>query len=482
MGMSITKNLMYNLLLQIVNMVLPLVTVPYVSRILGTDGVGIYSYTYSITLYFIIVGTIGLSMYGIRQVAYTRDNKEDLSRTFWSILILRIITTSLATVLYVVIFWNSQTYREIFMLQTIVIVAAMIDVSWLYMGLEDFKKTVTRNLVVKLIGVCLIFALIKDRSDLELYVLINVLMLLLGNLVMWLYLPKTVKRVSLSIKDITGHLVPTIQLFIPQIAIQVYVVLDKSMLGWLANVDEVGLYTQSEKLIKAGLALVTALGTVMMPRMSNIFVRGDKETMNRYLNTCLRGVAYVAVPMSVGIAGVSNEFVPWFLGSEFEAATYLMMVLAPITFFIAMSNVMGMQYLLPSNRINEFTVSVTAGAAVNLALNFMLIPSYKALGACISTLVAEFSVTSIQFFFLKKDVDIKSYVQGLIKYIFACVILFVCVRSIGRAMGVGVITTLVQCVSGFVIYTLILKLLRESVNDRMIKTIIDRSRKILHKV
>lgn len=470
---------MYNILFQIVNIIFPLVMMPYLSRILGTDGIGIYSYTYSITQYFIIAGTIGLALYGSRQIAYTRDNKDIMSRNFWSIIIIRIIMGGLATVLYASIFWNTQTYKEIYMIQTINIVAAMTDISWLYIGLEDFKKIVTRNLIVKLIGVCLIFVLIKSRSDLNLYVLINALMVLLGNLVMWIYLPSIVKKIRFRIKDITAHLAPAIKLFIPQISIQVYVVLDKSMLGWLANVDEVGLYTQSEKLIKAGLVLVTAIGTVMMPRMSNIFSCGDKETMDRFLNITLRGVAYVAIPMSIGITSISNGLVPWFLGSGFETATYLMMALAPITFFIAMSNVMGMQYLIPSNRIKDFTASVTGGAIINLVLNYILIPSLKALGACISTVVAEFSVTAIQYYCLRENIDVKFYIKGLIKYIFAGVIMYLCVKFVGMVMGVGILATLVECLTGFIIYILILKLLRESVNDRIFKYIRSKLKKHL---
>lgn len=474
MRQSIAKNLMYNLLLQVATLVLPLITVPYVSRILGAQGIGTYSYTLSITQYFIIMGTLGLTIYGNRQIAYARDDKEKMSRTFWSIFVLRVITTGFATLLYSVIFWNTQTYREIYMIQTINIVAAMIDISWLYMGLEDFKKTVTTNLTVKIIGVCLIFTLVKTSEDFNLYVLINVLMALLGNLVMWMYLPGTVIRVKLRLNDFTDHLAPAIQLFIPQIAIQVYVVLDKIMIGALANVVEVGYFEQSEKIVKAVMGLVTALGIVMLPRMSNIFANGDKGKMDRYLNKSLQGVAYVAVPLTVGIASISNEFVPWFFGPGFEPVTYLMMALTPILFFIAMSNVMGTQYLLPSNRTKEFTASVTTGAVVNVILNLILIPQMKALGACIATVAAEFAVTAIQYYYLRREVDNKAYLKGLVKYIIAAVIMFVGVRVIGTSMGVGITTTVVQCSIGFVVYVAVLAILREEMNATLFGIMIGR--------
>ncbi|MGF2618134.1 flippase [Rossellomorea vietnamensis] len=471
MGKSITKNLMYNLILRIVTMVLPLVTLPYVSRILGAEGVGIYSYTYSITQYFIILGTVGLTLYGNRQIAYTRDDQEKMSRTFWSIFLLRIITTGLATLIYASIFWNSENYNIVFMLQTVLIIAAMLDISWLYLGREDFKKTVLVNLSVKIVGVILIFILVRDSNDLYLYIIINVLMLLLASLSLWYYLPSTVKMVKPKISDISEHITPALQLFVPQIAIQVYVLLDKTMIGVLSNVEQVGFYAQSEKLIKAGLALVTALGTVMMPRMSNIFANGDTKTMIKYLNISLKAVAFIAVPMSVGLASLSSEFVPWFLGTEFEPAIILMVVLSPILFFIAMSNVMGTQFLLPSNRTKEFTISVTIGAVVNLTMNFILIPEFGALGACIATIIAEISVTSIQYYYLRNELRLKDFYLGFSKYLIAALFMFIIIKPLGLLMGVGISTTITQFILGVSIYWLVLTLLKEEINNMLVKKI-----------
>ena len=477
MGQSIVKNLFYNLLLQVITMVLPLITVPYISRVLGAQGIGIYSYTLSITQYFIIIGTIGLSLYGNRQIAYTRDDKQKMSKTFWSILFLRFVTTGSSTVIYYLIFKDTQNYNFIFKLQTLNILASMIDISWLYIGLEEFKKTVTRNLAIKLIGVFLIFTMVKIKEDLSLYVLINALMTLLGNLVMWMYLPKTVCKVKINRNDIMAHLGPSIKLLLPQIAIQVYVVLDKTMIGVLSDVTQVGYYEQSEKIIKTVLGLVTALGTVMLPRMSNIYAKGEKEKMNNYLNMSLKGVAYIAVPMSIGIASISIEFVYWFFGADFESAKYLIIALSPILFIIAMSSVTGMQYLLPSNRTKEFTFSVIIGSIVNVILNLLLIPSFKAMGACIATVVAEFSVTAIQCYFLRSVINIKEYMKGFIKYIFASLIMTAFVRIIGIIMGANIITTIVQCLLGLITYIFVLLILREKVNATMLKSIYKRIRK-----
>lgn len=471
MNRSIKKNFMYNLLLQMVNLFMPLITVPYVSRVLGKDGIGIYSYTFSIVQYFIILGTLGISLYGNRQIAYVRDNQEKMSKTFWSITFLNMITSGIALIVYMLVLGFNKTYGTIYLIQSMNIIGAMIDISWLYMGLEQFEKTITRNLAVKVIGVVCIFIFVKSYDNVHDYILINALMTLLGNLVMWMYVPKTVLKVKVKLNDIKEHLIPTLQVFVPQIAIQIYAVLDKSMLGTLSNTGEVGIYDQSQKIVKLVLSLVTSLGVVMLPRMSNTFSNGDSKKMSQYLNKSLLGVSYVSIPMSVGLAGICNEFVPWFFGPDFKSVSYLIIILTPILFLIAISNVLGMQYLMPSNRTKDFTASVTTGAIINMILNFILIPKYGAIGTCIATVIAEFGVTLVQYICVRKNIQKRSFFTNLIKYLMAATVMFVAVRLIGSHMGVRIITTIVQCIAGIIIYVVILIFFKEEINLFLLKSI-----------
>ena len=375
MTKSIKINFIYNLIFQIVTLCLPLITVPYTSRVLGREGIGLYSYTLSITQYFIIIGTLGMSLYGNRAIAYVRDNKKELSKTFWAILVLRILTTTISLIMYLSIFCLNNENKIMYLIQALNILAATIDISWLYMGLEDFRKTVTRGLVVKILCVLSIFIFVREQSDLWIYTLINALMLVLGNGFMWLYLPKAVDKTKITFKDMKVHLIPTLQMFIPQIAIQVYAVLDKTMLGILATKGDVGIYEQSQKIVKIVGGLVTSLGVVMLPRMSNTFANGDKKKMNEYLNKSLIFVSYMSIPMFIGLAAISNEFVPWFFGEDFLQVRYIMMILTPILFFIAINNVLGVQYLLPTNRTKEYTIAVSTGAITNVVFNFLPSPS-----------------------------------------------------------------------------------------------------------
>lgn len=472
MSKSIAKNWAYNVALQIVNLLLPIITVPYVSRALGTDGVGINSFTLATTQYFILIGTLGISMYGNRQIAYCRDNKEKMSRTFWSIYFLNLITTSIALVIYLIIFGTNKTYGYIYVIQSLNIVASIIDITWLYMGLEDFQKTVTRNMIVKIIGVLCIFIFVENRGDLTKYVFINSIMMVLGNAVMWMYLPKTVDKIRVTGKDIVSHLRPTIALFIPQIAIQIYAVLDKTMLGLLADTSQVGVYEQSQKIVKLVLALVTSLGTVMLPRMSNLFAKKDRKKMNEYLNKTLIIISFIAIPMTFGIAGISNEFT-WFFGHGFEEVSILMMILSPILFLIAVSNVTGTQYLLPASRNTEFTLSVTAGAVVNVILNFMLISKYKAVGACIATVVAELTVTFIQIVMIRDNIDFRKWLRFVIKFSLGSIIMFIIVRILGSMLNNKVTTTLIQCLVGTIVYFLFMIITKDETTIRLICKIKD---------
>lgn len=466
MSKSILKNLSYNVLLQVVLMVLPLVSIPYVSRVLGAEGIGTYSFTLSITQYFIILGTLGIALYGNRQIAYVRDDVHEMSRTFWSIFFLRLVSTSIALVSYYIIFWFDTSYRDIRLLQSIHIIAAIFDITWLFIGIEDFKRIVTRNLLIKILGLIAVFVFVNDVNDVFIYTLINVGMSVFSSLIMWLYVPKIIVKVSINRSDLKQHFSPVLRLFIPQIASQVYVLLDKTMLGYLADVEQVGFYTQAERIIKSVLEVISALGVVMLPRMSNIFASGNFEKMKEYLNTSLVGVSYVAVPMVLGIMGVTIEFVPWFFGNGFDEVKLLMIMLSPILLFITLSSVLGVQYLLPSNRVNEFTISIVSGAFVNLMLNWLLIPRLGAIGAVIGTLSAEFTVFSIQLFFLRETIDFRKLLRGWVRFLIAGILMLVAVRVIGAFGSESSFTTIIQVCIGATIYIVFLSLMKDETNQQ----------------
>lgn len=468
--MSIAKNYSYNVVYQIVTLIIPLLTVPYISRVLGSNGIGINAYTNSIIQYFILFGTIGISLYGNRTIAYVRDNKEELSRTFWGIFVLKLITTFLAFCIFLVFLLIFNRYEGIFLIQSIYIFAATIDISWLYMGLEDFKKTVLRNLIIKIVGILCIFIFVKSPSDLWKYVFILALSQFLGQLTLWFYIPKTITKVKLMWNDITIHLIPSLSLFIPQIAIQIYVVLNKTMLGSLSNTNEVGYFDNSDKIIKMVLSIVTAMGVVMLPRISNTFAKGDISKVKNYLYQSFEFASYLSFPLMFGIVGIAKEFTPWFFGPGFSKTGTIMSIISPIIVLIAWSNVLGQQYLLPIGKVRGYAVSVCIGALVNFILNVLLIKHFLSIGTAIATFIAEFAVTAVQLYWVRNDVAVRKLFHSTWKYLLSGIVMYCVLRAIGKNQGIGVTTTFIQIFVGVIIYFLLLILLKSEMNQKLFMT------------
>ena len=462
MKKSLTKNYIYNLIYQIMVLILPLITAPYISRVLGAENIGIYSYTLSISAYFILFGSLGIGLYGQREIAYKQKDKEKYSITFWEIFFLRILTMTIALILYYFIFAKGEQYQIYYKVLILEIIGNCIDISWFFQGLEEFKKTVTRNMLVKLISVVCIFLLVKTKNDLYVYFWIYVLSILIGNISLWLYVPKYVSKIKLKNLHFLKHLKPTIALFIPQIAIQVYTLLDKTMVGAIiSDKSEVGYYDQGQKIIKILLAVITSLGTVMLPRIANTYSRGEKEEITRYMKKSFNMVFLLAFPMIFGIIAVSKAFVPIFFGQGYEKVVILINVISPIILLIGLSNVTGTQYLLPTKRQKEFTTSVICGAVVNFILNSCLIWKYGAIGASIGTVIAELTVTLVQIYFVRKDFDLKKMVKLSRNYIIASIIMFIVCLIVRQVINNNFISVVTQVAVGGLTYGLCLLILKD---------------------
>lgn len=462
MDKKVIKNYLYNLGYQVLLIILPLVTTPYVSRVLGAKGIGTYGYTNSITQYFILFGCIGLNLYGQREIAYHQKNIEKRSKVFFELLFLRIITVSISIVLYYFTFCQNAKYGFIFSIQMIDVVASMFDISWLYQGMEDFKKIVVRNTIVKICGLIIIFTFVKTPADLPIYVLSYSATLLLGNLSMWVYLPQFVKKIKLKQLNITRHIQPTIIMFLPQIATSIYTTLDKTMIGALTNsTAEVGYYEQSQKIIRMAMTLATSLGTVMLPRVANLFKEGKLEEVKGSMYASFQFISFLTFPLCFGLLGVSKGFVPWFFGQGYGKVVYNMMLIAPVIILIGYSNVIGTQFLLPTGRQKEYTFSVCTGTFVNLCFNFLLIPHFLSYGAALATVIAEFSVTLVQIILTRKIFSFKHILKLVYKYILASILMLMSLLFVAQVLPVGILYTLIELIVGVCVYFVILIILKD---------------------
>ena len=459
---GLAKNYIYNLMYQVLVLVFPLITTPYISRVLGAENIGIYGYTISISGYFILFGSLGIALYGQREIAYNQKSKEKYSKVFWEIVLLRIVTMSISLIIFCFTFAFENDYKIFYRILILEIIGNCIDISWFFQGLEEFKKTVLRNLIVKILSIVSIFIFIKSKDDIYIYYIIYVLSILVGNASLWIYLPKYLTKIKIRTLTLFRHLKPTISLLVPQIAIQIYTLLDKTMIGTIIyDKSEVGYYDQSQKIIKIILAIVTSLGTVMMPRIASTFIDGEKEKVSNYMKKSFNMVFLMVFPFIFGIIAVSNSFVPVFFGDGYDKVIVLMNVISPIILLIGISNVIGTQYLLPTKKQKEFTISVVCGAIVNFIMNLILIRRFEAIGASVGTVIAEFTVTATQIYFVRKDFNLKEILCISKNYILSSVVMFIVSFTIGYFISNNIISILVQASSGAVIYFICLLLLRD---------------------
>ncbi len=450
------KNFIYNMIYQILILIIPLITAPYLSRVIGVKGVGTYSYTYSIVHYFMLLTMLGVNNYGNRTIAKVRDNKEKLSKTFWSIYCLQIIMGILMLIIYVCyVFIFDNKYKIIALIQSAFIVSAMLDINWFFFGLEEFKKTITRNTFVKLGNVILIFILVKAKSDVWKYAIIMSGMTCISQLILWGFLKGKISFIKIKWEDIKKHIKPNLILFVPVIAVSLYKIMDKIMLGALTTVSEVGFYENAEKIVNIPLALITALGTVMLPRMSNIIAKGDKVQAERYIAKSIIFVMFLSLAMCSGLIGVGYNFAPFFFGKEFQKTGMLIMLLATTLPFISFANVLRTQYLIPREEDKIYIKSVFLGAITNLIMNLVFIPKLASIGACIGTITAEFAVMFYQSMAIRKELPIKEYAIKSIPYLIKALIMLAIIYPLNYIHMSNILRLIIQIGVGCLVYGLL---------------------------
>lgn len=470
--MKVIKNYLYNVVYQILLLLVPLITVPYIARVLGPDLVGINSYTNSWMTFFMLVGQMGIALYGNREVAYHRDNPVDRSRIFWGIETLQGITISLALIAYLAaVLLFSTTFKRYFLLQAFWIIAAGLDVSWYFMGMENFQRIVFRNMLVKLASVGLIFLLVKGPNDLGRYIALLGLSNLVGNLTLWPYLKDDIKWVPIRTWHPFKHFYPALLLFIPTITTQVYLVVNRLMLGRMSTQNQLGQFQNTDQIIKVVLAVATASGQVMLPHIANKFSKGDVKGIRESLYNSFDFITAIAVPMMFGIMAIARPFAPWFLGRQYDTAGTLMMLEAPVILFIAWSNVTGTQYLMPINRTKEYTVSVTTGAVVNIIANLFLIALWGAKGATLATDISELTVTAIQLFYIRGTIERRRLFRSTWKYLISGGLMFIVVYRLALMINMTVINLAIEVLLGAIVYLLGVILLKAPIVDQAINLI-----------
>ena len=446
---------------QVFILLLPILTIPYVSRVLGPTGIGINAFTNSIVQYFVLFGTLGMTMYGNREVAYQRDQPKKLSNLFWELSLLRFITTVIATMVYIAFIILSGEYQLFYLIQGLFLVANAVDVSWFFQGLEEFRITVLRNTLVKIVSLISIFVLVRTRDDLWLYVLILSGSQVLGNLTLLPYLKRYITWPHWSGLTLKRHFRPTIEMFVPQIATQVYLQLNKTMLGALIGVQASGFYDNSDKIVKIILAVVTATGTVLLPHSAHSYSQGRYDIIETSLDRSMHFILLLAFALATGLAGVAPLFTHVFFGKGFSPVADLLIIESIVIVLVGISNAVGVQYLLPTDQLKTFTTSVIFGALVNIVLNLPLILLFQSDGAMVATVLSELLVTVYQLIKVRQQIDVFKLFREVWKYAFSAFVMGVLVRIFTIILPIQSIALLLLAVLwGGIVYFLILGLLR----------------------
>ena len=468
--MKVIKNYLYNLSYQILTIILPIITVPYVTRIFTSEALGNYVFYNSIVSYFSLFAMLGIGVYGTKQIAAASD----VSSTFWNIYAIQLIASILAISVYVIaVFSIPQMGGVIPLIVGITLFAKMIDISWLFSGKEDFKKITIRNTVVRVIGVISIFTFVKSSDDLYLYVFLIVIFDFLGQFVMWVPAKKFIKRPSFNAKVIKKNLHPIVLLFLPQVAISLYVVLDRTLLGLLGSYSDVGIYEQGQKLISILLKVVSSLGVVMLPRVANLLSeRRDKEAQNMVKFSFIL-YNLIIFPMIFGLIAVNEVFVKLFLGKNFQDVKYVLYVIVFNIMFVGWTNILGYQVLVVRNKNKEFMLSTTIPAFVSVAVNIAVIPFFGYIGASITSVVVEILVFAIQWYYSRNIINKNLlFNKDLAKIICSSLVMFGAVMLCKMTLGLdGIIGLIIYLAVGGISYLGMIFLLK-TVNIREMKAML----------
>ncbi len=477
MDRRLLRNYLYNILYQVVKIVLPLILVPYTASHIGEGALGIYQYAGSIMNWFILFGILGVNTYGNREIAKVRNDKEKLNRTFFEIFAMQVTDMLIAMAaffLFIHFFVTENAFY--YKLTGLTMIASMLDITWFFYGVEDFKKASIRNIIVKFLGVVLIMNFCHTPDDLDLYILFNVGAELVGQAIMFVQLRQYITFEKISLRDAyRHHFKATFQLFIPTIAISVYTMFDQTMIGALYNSDHVVYYNTSMNIVKMFLTFITSIGSVMLPRVTNVYYNeNDGLAKAEHLIRQTMKIAWLlAFPMCFGMMAIAPNFISWYL-PEWPIVAQLIVLGCPIIIFISTSNVTGTQYMVPTGMYNQYTASVVAGSCINFCINWILIPEYGAFGAIIGSVAAEFSVMMIQMILIHDKVTIGFRSRSYRIYVLGSLLMYAIVSVLGWQLPADVLGTVIQILCGVLIYGLVLILTREELTMKILRHLKER--------
>lgn len=507
---SIKKNYLLSMLYEVVALVVPILIMPYISRVLGAEEIGKYTFTYSIMYYFTLLGSLGFNKYARREIANHRDDPVAQKKIFWEIVLTKFITCSVAIIIYTIVvftFFDGTDYFPLFLIELGFLIGNIFEILFIFQGNERFTSIVIKNIAAKVLMLASVFIFVRSKDDIAIYTVLQSTMYAVGNLLLWIDVPKFIwdRKNKIENFSIKRHFIPALKLLIPAAAYAIYTMIDKTFMGVLITetitttetqiVDGVeqtvevttlvadvenGVYDQTEKVVKMLVVVLTTMAEVATTRVSYYKSKNDTEQINKLMNKSLDFVFLLSLPMIAGILCIATDFCPVYFGTGqgFEKAANLMMLMSPLILFIGVSCVFGMQYLVAIGKDNKYIIGVCVGAITNVIINLILIPKLYSYGAVIGTVVAEFIIAVVMFLFVRKDFKWKRVVFSFLKYFLFSAIMFVCVFPMRFIDIKPIYRLIIQVLTGFAVYGVLLLVSKDQYVFGIFRKIFKRKPKI----
>lgn len=412
---SVKKNLVYNMVYQVLILILPLITTPYISRIFGAEGLGTYSFYQSTALYFVYFSMLGVLNYGNREISKSMDDTKKVKKKFSEIYSVQILTSILFLLIYITFaaVYPKVGEKQIALIFSLYVFSATIDISWFFFGMQDFKIPAITQMFSRLFSFVLIFAFVKSMDDLWKYTLIMSVSYIIPLVPLFYFRKKRIASFSFTLNNAKKHFVSSLVLFVPIIATSVFRLMDKIMIGIFCDLRSVGYYENAEKLITISLGVVASFGAVMMPKITNLRSNGKIRESIRLISRSMEFSVWFGTAVCFGIIVTANDFIPIFFGGGFEQSIPIAKLLSFSSIMISWSAIIRLLYLIPFEKDKSYVNSVVFGAIINLISNLILIPQFREMGAVLGTLLAEGFITIYQSYVARKNIHIFKYIYQL---------------------------------------------------------------------
>ncbi len=467
---SLKRNFGYQMVYRILTVITPLITSPYLSRVLGVEALGKYSASQAYVNYFVLFAMLGIENYGNRSIAKIQENEAKRSTTFWNIYAVQFIASIMSIAVYIasIYCFIEPEKKTIYLLQGLWLIDSLLNINWFFFGCEQFKLIVTRNTIIKIASVACIILFVKKPSDLWIYIIIMGLSVVFAEGALWIFLPRFIKLEKPQWNEVKKNIIPVLHLFIPALALSVFHIMDKSMLNWLSDDVNSGYYYNADKLVNIPLQLITGMSAVMLPRIANTIYNEGSNKAKLLLKKSIELTLFLMCAVSFGIGTIADEFVPIFFGKGYEPCVILIECFVPVLIVKTLSDFIRTQYLIPSSNDKLYTIAVIGGAISNLIANYILIQSFGALGAVMGTLIAESVVLIFETIGVKKELSMRRLIGSHVSYLIFGGIMYVVVYVVSNIVSVnGVIKLCIQVGVGACTY-LALCLLYWTINKKSI--------------